>query len=148
MDIIIRKAELSDAPELSRLIAGLARFQKMTNSPSPESLCEMMSEPNGLSGIIAERNGKIVGMAVYSLYRLAIYSGKRVLYLEDIFVDESERGSGVGNMIFDELVKTAKSLDCLKIEWKCLEWNTNARKFYEKRGGFSDPEWLTYTLKI
>lgn len=84
--VIVRNADVSDAPELCRLIRELAEYEKMPDvcSATPEGIREMMSEPNGLGGIIAEKDGKAVGMAVYSIYRLATFSGKRVFYIEDI----------------------------------------------------------------
>ena len=74
--VIVRNADVSDAPELCRLIRELAEYEKMSDvcSATPEGIREMMSEPNGLGGIIAEKDGKAVGMAVYSIYRLATFS--------------------------------------------------------------------------
>ena len=148
--IIVRNADISDAPELCRLIHKLAEYEKMSDSctATPESIREMMSEPNGLGGIIAKRDGKTVGMVVYSIYRLATFSGRRVFYIEDIFVEESERGCGIGKMLFEKINETAKALDCIKIEWKCLGWNSSAQSFYEKQGGVSDDGWLTYTIDL
>lgn len=148
--ISVRRADAEDAKELSRLIHLLAEYEKMQDrcTSSPESVARMMNEENGLGGVIAEVHGKVIGMAVYSLYRLATFSGRRVLYIEDICIEEAFRGMGAGSMIFEELENIARELDCIKLEWKCLEWNTNARKFYESRGGISDPEWLTYTIDL
>lgn len=149
-DITVRRADIADAPELSRLIHELAEYEKMSDkcTATPESVAAMMKEPSGLLGIIAEADGKAVGMAVYSIYRLATFSGKRVLYIEDIYVEENFRGNGLGRRLFDEIISTAKSIDCIKIEWKCLSWNTPAQKFYHSIGGSADPEWLTYTLDL
>ncbi len=150
MSVTVRAAVPDDAAELCRLIRLLAEYEKMGDkcTADPESIRRMMSEENGLGGLIAEFDGKAVGMAVYSLYRLATFSGKRVLYIEDIFVEQSRRGSGIGKALFEKLKDTAAALDCIKIEWKCLAWNDNARGFYEKQGGTSDDGWLTYTIDL
>lgn len=150
MGVIVRAASCEDAPELCRLICLLAEYEKMADrcTASPESVRKMMTEENGLRGIIAEKDGKAVGMAVYSLYKLATFSGKRVLYIEDIFVEEAERGCGAGKMLFNKLKETAAELECIKLEWKCLAWNRSARDFYEKQGGESDDGWLTYTIDL
>ena len=42
-------------------------------------------------------------------------------YLEDLFVDASARGKGVGRALIEDLVKIAKSKG-----WKRLYWHTNA----------------------
>ena len=152
--VIVRNADVSDAPELCRLIRELAEYEKMSDvcSATPEGIREMMSEPNGLGGIIAEKDGIVsfndLVENVYSIYRLATFSGKRVFYIEDIFVEEAERGSGIGKLLFDKINETAKALDCIKIEWKCLGWNSSAQAFYAKQGGVSDDGWLTYTIDL
>lgn len=147
-EITVRRADTADAPELCRLIRELAAYEKMLDkcTATPESVEAMMNEPNGLGGVIAECGGRAVGMAVYSLYKLATFSGKRVLYLEDIYVEEAFRSRGAGGLLFEAVTAAARELDCIKVEWKCLAWNSSAREFYERRGGISDPEWLTYTL--
>ena len=65
-DITVRRADIADAPELSRLIHELAEYEKMSDkcTATPESVAAMMKEPNGLLGIIAEADGKAVGMSV------------------------------------------------------------------------------------
>lgn len=150
MQVNIRQAELSDSDVICEMMKKLAEFEKIDGkfSATPNSVKEMMSEANGLSGVIAEADNKAVGMAVYNFYRLATFSGKRVMYIEDIFIDESCRGTGVGTALFKEIVSIAKKLDCIKIEWKCLDWNTSAQAFYKKMGGVSDGGWLTYTLDL
>lgn len=148
--ITVRRAEIADAHELCRLIRELAVYEKMADkcTATPESVCQMMTEPNGLGGIIAEKDGKAVGMMVYSVYKLATFSGRRVFYIEDIFIEENIRGNGIGSMLFDEARRLAKELECIKLEWKCLEWNSSARAFYDRQGGVSDDGWLTYTIDL
>lgn len=150
MNVSVRKADIQDADDICRLIHELAEYEKMQDECrlTHETLISLMNEPNGLRGLVAEGDGKAIGTLVYSIYKLATFSGKRILYIEDIFVEEQYRGSGVGKALFDEAIRTARELDCLKLEWKCLSWNSSAIKFYEKTGGVSDPQWLTYTLSL
>ena len=149
--LIVRRASaasIADAGILCRLIKKLAEYEKMADkcTATPESTAAMMNEENGLGGIIAEYDGEPVGMMVYNTYKLATFSGKRVLYIEDIFIEENMRRMGIGSRLFEEIKKIAEEMQCIKLEWKCLEWNTSAREFYSRMGGVSDPEWLTYTI--
>ena len=100
--VIVRNADVSDAPELCRLIRELAEYEKMPDacSATPEGIREMMSEPNGLGGIIAEKNGKAVGMAVYSIYRLATFSGKRGFSTLKIFLWKKPKEAAVSEKCF------------------------------------------------
>ncbi|MGN1090717.1 MAG: GNAT family N-acetyltransferase [Huintestinicola sp.] len=148
--VTVRRADINDAETVSRLIHRLAEFENMGSRCDTDAMCigQMMSEPFGLGAVIAECDGNAVGAAVYSFYRLATFSGRKVLYLEDLFIEEEFRHLGAGSMLFEELEKIGRELSCLKIEWKCLAWNENARAFYEKCGGSSDENWLTYTLDL
>lgn len=101
----------------------------------------------GVNAVIAECNGKAVGMMLYYFFRIATFSGKRILYIEDIFIDENMRRNGIGNMFFDKAKEIAAKENCSRLEWKCLEWNKNAIAFYEKIGGKISDGWLTYTIE-
>lgn len=108
-----------------------------------------MKEENGLRVIIAESEGVPAGMLTWYTYKIATLSGKRIFYIEDVFIDEDKRGEGVGTALFTEARRLAEELGCARLEWKCLDWNVSARNFYEKTGGvLSDSSWLTYTIDL
>ncbi len=150
MNIILRKATDNDSETIIDFIKKLSEFEKMTDSCNikTEDLIQLMNEPNGVNAVIAECNGKAVGMMLYYFFRIATFSGKRVLYIEDIFIDENMRRNGIGNMFFDKAKEIAAKENCSRLEWKCLEWNKNAIAFYEKIGGKISDGWLTYTIEI
>lgn len=148
-NVLIRTAETADADILCGLLHRLAEFEGMSDRcrTTPDEISQMLTEPNGLFGLIAEIDGAVAGMALLSFYRLATFSGKRVCYVEDVFVAEKYRGKGVGTALFDRIKAISAQRDCLKTEWKCLSWNKEARAFYEKIGGGCSDEWLTYTIE-
>ncbi|MGN0691554.1 MAG: GNAT family N-acetyltransferase, partial [Oscillospiraceae bacterium] len=112
-------------------------------------LSRLMQEENGLHVLIAEINGEAVGIMTYYFYKIATFSGKHVLYIEDIFIDEEHRGNGIGSRFFTEAKSIAEETDCDRIEWKCLDWNEPAKALYNKMGGkISSGGWLTYTIDL
>lgn len=150
MEITFRKAEASDAFVISDMIHKLAEYENLADlcTLDNDTLLSLMNEKNGLEVFIALANGKAVGIMTYYFFRIATFSGKRVLYIEDIFVCEEYRGNGIGTEFFRIAKDTAEKNGCIRMEWKCLEWNMCARKFYDRAGGLISKDWLTYTLEL
>lgn len=151
MAIEIRKAQDADAELVIAYLKKLAEYEKLSEvcNITKDALLTLLNEPNGLNAVIAEYNGVPAGFMTYYFYKIATFSGKRVMYIEDVFVDEEYRRFGIGKELFDFAKKTASDKQCARLEWKCLDWNRSAQSFYEKIGGScSKNEWLTYTIDI
>lgn len=146
----IRVASINDAKIICEFIHKLAEFENFKDlcSIDVELLKQLMQEQNGVNALIAERNGKVVGVLTYYFFKIATFSGKRVLYIEDVFINENMRGLGIGSMLFSKIKEIAITSKCIRLEWKCLDWNTPAQKFYNKIGAATSSEWLTYTINL
>lgn len=151
MDIILRNGTDADAELIIGYLKKLAEYEKMGDvcNITPPELIKLMNEENGLRVVIAEQCGAPVGMMTWYTYKIATFSGRRVFYIEDVFIDDNKRGGGIGTALFAEARRLAEELNCARLEWKCLDWNTSAQKFYDKIGGrLSKDEWLTYTVEF
>ena len=58
----------------------------------------------------------------------------RILWIEEICVDEKCRKNGIGKMLMLEAENVAEKLNCKRIELNCWEFNETALKFYEEIG--------------
>lgn len=94
--------------------------------------------------IVAEEDGKILGTSIY-YYRFSTWKGKR-LYLEDLVVTESKRGSGVGKLLFEETLNIARNTNCTGMMWQVLDWNEPAINFYKKYETQFDEEWVNCNI--
>lgn len=94
---------------------------------------------------VAVRGNRIVGISVY-YYRYSTWKGKR-LYLEDIIVTASERGHGIGKMLFECTMKKSLEAGCTGMTWQVLEWNKPAYDFYNRYGPGIDGEWVNFNLE-
>lgn len=74
----------------------------------------------------------IVGYAL-CFYTYSTWQG-RTLFLEDLYVKPDYRTHGIGKLIFTQVAKFAKSMNCKRLELHVLDWNP-ARFFYDKLGG-------------
>ena len=138
--IFIRKAKREDLPEVLNLVKELAIYEKEPDAvtASIEEYQELFDQ-GWYEGLLAISEDKIIGIAIY--YKtFSTWKGK-MLYLEDLVVTQSLRSKGVGQKLFDEVLKTAKDMGCALLKWQVLDWNDPAIKFYEKNKAIIEKEW-------
>lgn len=144
----VRKGEHSDLPRVLELIKELAEYEHALKEVTT-TVSQMESDGFDLNPafgfFVAEKHGVIVGLALY-YYRYSTWKGKR-LYLEDIIVTQSQRGRGVGKLLFEEIMKKSLSDNCTGMMWQVLEWNEPAIRFYEKYNTKLDKEWVNCSLE-
>lgn len=149
--LTLRNGTENDAELIVNYLKKLAEYENLADvcNITPERLTALMREENGVRAIIAEADGVPVGMLTWYTYKIATFSGRRVFYIEDVFIDPDSRGGGIGTALFAEAKRLANELGCSRLEWKCLDWNTSAQEFYKKIGGeISNDGWLTYTINL
>jgi GNAT superfamily N-acetyltransferase len=95
--------------------------------------------------VVAEANtGGCCGFALYH-HRYSTWTG-RCLFLEDIYVDEGARGTGVGRELFLFVVALAARMDVARLQWQVLNWNAPAIDFYKRFEAHVTSEWLNCKL--
>ncbi|MEY3843603.1 MAG: hypothetical protein RL293_25 [Bacteroidota bacterium] len=146
MNAFIRPAKQTDVSAIFALIQELALYEKapeqVTNTV--EQLAIDLFEKELCEAIVAEKENKVVGFALYYT-SYSTWKGA-CLYLEDFYVIESERQHGIGQLLFDEVLETAKNRKVQRMDWQVLTWNEPAIRFYEKQKAILDPEWLNGRL--
>ena len=69
------------------------------------------------------------------------------MYLEDIVVTESERGNGIGKLLFDRTMQHTLDSNCSGMMCQVLDWNEPAINFYKKYNAKLDGEWINCGLE-
>ncbi|UOB16170.1 GNAT family N-acetyltransferase [Abyssalbus ytuae] len=142
MNFIIRKAIKDDMGRVLELIKQLAVFER---EPQAVIITAEDLENDGFGEnplfqcFVAEANSQIVGIALF-YPRYSTWKGKTI-HLEDLIVDETMRGKGIGNALFEEVIKYGHSLGVKRIEWNVLDWNEPAINFYESKGAIVLRDW-------
>jgi GNAT superfamily N-acetyltransferase len=144
-----RPIQPDDLPQVWEMIGGLAEYERMTDilTGSRERLHRLLfEEPRAFFGQVAELpDGRLVGYALYHFTWSSFRTNQR-MWLEDLFVRESARGSGAGDALMRAFVADALVHGCHRVDWHVLEWNP-ARGFYEALGARrSDDGMLQYGL--
>jgi len=146
MSCTIRKAVRGDETILIDLINGLAEYENEPDEVdnTPERLAHDLFDSNICEAILAERDGKVVGFAIYYT-SYSTWKGP-CMYLEDLYVIPEARKTGAGGQLFDRVVEIAQERSYARMDWQILDWNKLAIDFYKKRGAQIDEEWLNGRL--
>lgn len=140
MQISIRKATPADIPAIHSLVRELAIYEKAEDA-FVATLAEYEQDfvEKVYDALVAEAEGKVVGMALYYM-AYSTWKG-RMLYLEDFVVFEQYRRYGIGQLLFDAFLEVAKHENCRLVKWQVLDWNEPALRFYEKNEAIIEKEW-------
>jgi GNAT superfamily N-acetyltransferase len=145
----IRRGREADLPQVLALIQELAEYERAPQEVT-NTLEDMRRDGFGPEPIFKffvaeqEAGGSIVGIALYYT-AYSTWKG-RMLYLEDLVVTETARGTGLGKRLFDAVVAEARHTRAQRLKWQVLEWNEPAIGFYKKIGANLDPEWQNGNL--
>jgi len=153
----VRRGVKEDLQGVLALINELARYEKAADEVSVtlEQLARdgFSAKGGSASGgeasklfemIVAEDGDSIVGMALY-YFGYSTWKGK-MLYLDDIVVNEKYRRNGVGKQLFDAVLLEAKKRKVKQLRFHVLDWNEPAINFYKKNNVKFEEEWITCKL--
>jgi GNAT superfamily N-acetyltransferase len=149
-EVNVRFATARDAEIIKRMIHGLAQFQSHGDSvrASTEVLREQLeSDKPPFECLIAECNQAPVGFALfYAFY--STWEARSGLYLEDLFVSPSARGTGVGKVLLERLALIARERGCTQLDWMVQRDNHGAQSFYASFGARIMPEWTRWRYDV
>ncbi|MGB5544721.1 MAG: GNAT family N-acetyltransferase, partial [Gammaproteobacteria bacterium] len=137
-----------DVPLVLSFIRRLARYEKLEDAveATEQGLVAALFGPRPAAEVVlAEYRGDAVGFAVF-FHNFSTFVGKSGLYLEDLFVDPSARGLGIGKTLLAFLAHLARERGCGRIEWSVLDWNTPAIDFYRRLGAQPMTDWSVFRL--
>jgi ribosomal protein S18 acetylase RimI-like enzyme len=137
---VIRLATMEDAADVARLMIG---FRNWWQRDEPDDA----SFEAGVARLLGDPNtdfllGGEPAVGVCQLrYRFAVWTGTEDCCLEDIFVEPSARGSGLGRALAEAALARARERGCARVELDVNEANPAALALYESLGfeSWSDP---------
>lgn len=134
----IRPVTKEDVHQLTRLMIDYVighYHQDGIEAPQVQAhILHLLENPSEGVQFVADMDGTIAGFATlyfsYSTLRL-----KRIVILNDLFVDERVRGQHVGEALFQHVRQYAEAGDFAFLQWETTKENHVAQRLYEKMGG-------------
>jgi len=143
----VRPATPADVPELVAMIRELAQYERALHEveATEEHLHRtLFPEHPAVFAHVVEVDGAVAGMAIWFL-SYSTWLGAHNLYLEDLYVRPTQRGSGTGRLLLQTLAEVCRERGYQRLEWWVLDWNP-ARDFYHAIGAEALTEWIPYRV--
>lgn len=138
----IREAIESDVPTILRLLSDFAAFENLSEYLTigeADLYNAMFGEASFVEGLVCEVEGETAGFAIF-YPRFSSFRGQTGYYLEDIYIDESYRGRGLGEKLLQAIARKGNSRGFKRIDFQVLEWNFAAIEFYKSLGAVLDDQ--------
>jgi ribosomal protein S18 acetylase RimI-like enzyme len=144
-------AKAEDIESVSALIAAFRDWwgkDEPTLKQIRATTARLLEDPNTQFLLAATDGDQPVAGVCQLRYRLSVWTGADDCWLEDLYVDESARGTGLGRALVEAAVERAAARGCRRMELDVNEQNTAALAFYEQVGFTTEPKPPGRTLFI
>ena len=112
-----------------------------TNKTDEELKQDLINDINNTNFLVLE-DDIIVGYITYKINN----KHAKVLWTDQLVVDEGYRKKGYGKQLFNKVKEIAKEENCKRIELSCWSFNQNALDMYEHIGFKNQKEVLEMEL--
>lgn len=145
---MLRRAQPGDETGILACIQRLADYEHEPDAVA--NTVEMLTDslfgdiPRVFAHVV-ERERAIVGIAIWFL-SYSTWTGQHGIWLEDLFVDDEQRGRGYGKALIGSLAQVCVKRGYSRLEWTVLDWNEPSIAFYRSIGAKPMDEWTTQRL--
>lgn len=145
---VIRPAKEQDVGLILSFIKELAEYERLSHEViATEELLKgwLFGPKRKAEVVIAEYDGLPVGFSLF-FHSFSSFLGRPGIYIEDIYVQPTARGKGVGRALLAHVAGLAHEKGYGRVEWAVLNWNEPAIGFYNGVGAQPMSEWTVYRL--
>jgi GNAT superfamily N-acetyltransferase len=138
MTITIRAIQPDDYDDWYRLWTGYLEYYETTLPDDVKRIAfdRLLSDTSDVHGLLAIVGGKPVGLVHY-IFHDHMWRPAGVCYLQDLYADPAERGTGVGRALIESVYKAADDAGVPNVYWLTQDFNKDARKLYDRIGKLS-----------
>lgn len=144
-----------DLPDLLPLLRGYCAFYARTAGITPPSDAALLDlsraliadpEHEGVQLLARGADGAALGFATV-FWTWSTLSAARIAVMNDLFVAEAARGTGVADDLIAACATAARARGCARLTWQTAHDNARAQAVYD-RVGATRSSWLDYDLAL
>jgi GNAT superfamily N-acetyltransferase len=132
-NVVIRPIGKDERAAWELLWNGYLTFYKATLAPGASDVAWARfhdpDEPMFVLG--AYVGGQLTGIVHYLFHR-STWTPGNYCYLQDLFVDDSARGLGLGRALIEAVYERARAAGCSRVHWLTQTTNAQARILYDQ----------------
>ena len=138
-ELIIRRASADDLPAIVRMLADdpLGKTRERYAEPLPEAYLKAFADVEAQKGneiLVGEIGGRVVGCLQLTMIPGLSRLGMLRAQIEGVRVDESRRGEGIGEKLFQDAIERARKAGCGLVQLTTDASRPDAHRFYERLG--------------
>ena len=141
----VRRAEERDIPAVLKLLVQVDMvhhrgrpdlFKGPATKYSAEELQQIFANEETPVFVCVDEGDRVLGHGFCIVQRSGgqLLMEHMTLYIDDICVDETARGHGVGRMLYEHILSFARTAGCYNITLNVWSCNPGAMAFYKKLG--------------
>lgn len=138
--ILIRPVGANERAAWEPLWQGYLKFYKASvPQAATNTAWARLHDPNEPMFVLGAYAGDALKGIVHYLYHRSTWTVGNYCYLQDLFVDQSARGLGLGRALIEAVEAEARKAGASRVYWLTQEDNATARTLYDKlaeRSGF------------
>ena len=145
----IQPVDRADLAAAAEMIALLAHHVRPGFTPGADAASLERYGPTGLGlfeAVIARRDSAAVGLCLYT-YAFSGWRGRPGVFIEDLYVAETERGSGLGRALLAAVIAREAPKGCSFMKLHVDKANAGAQAFYARLGFVPEAHDDTLTLE-
>ena len=129
---IIRDATAADEAAWRRLWDQYLAFYKveLADDVTAHTWARILDPSSRVAMRVAEVEGTLAGFAIHHFHD-STWVKTPDCYLEDLFLDATYRGQGIGRALIDDLIAIARAKGWARLYWHTDRDNATARKLYD-----------------
>lgn len=121
-----------DPSELADALKGLVPQLSKSNPPPSVDEVQAMLASDAITQFVArDVGGAIVGVSTLAVFPIPT---ERRAWIEDVIVDDSARGHGVGEALTQAMIDRARSLGCRRVDLTSRPSREAANRLYQRVG--------------
>ena len=139
----IRPAERTDAPLILDFVRKLAEYERLLHvvvATEADVVRDLFGTNPRVFCDLAFWEGAPAGFVLW-FHNYSTFRGRHGLYLEDLFVEPTYRGRGIGKALLANLAQQCVANGWSRLQWSVLDWNTPSIEFYKSLGAVLMDEW-------
>lgn len=129
--MLTRRPHPQDRAGWERLARGYKAFYGVALPDSAyQAAWQRLLQGGPAQALVLANGARLLGLAHY-LFQASTW-GERICYLQDLFVDSTQRGQGLGRRLIEAVAEQARGQGAQRLYWLTQAHNQTARALYDR----------------